>query len=846
MDIIWQILENAESHFRAKVALIGERGPLADRWTYADLREYAERAAALLRRQGFSKGDRVIIWGQNSPEWVVLFLGCMRSGIVAVPLDPQGSSGLAKRVISEAGVSGVYTSESISREAVPDSIPIWHLEDLSEMLRAVSPEPELPYPEGHDIAEIVYTSGTTGTPKGVVLTHRNIAANVDAVLEVVPRREQYRLLSLLPLSHMFEQNAGLLGPLSLGATIVYPHSRSPATIAQTMQEHRTSHMVVVPAVLQVFWAAIERNAARKGQWWLWKSLLRVASTLPSWGRRILFRPVHKYLGGGLEFVISGGAALDINLGQNWEKLGVAVVEGYGTTEAAPVISANSLEERRLGSVGRPLSGVEVKIADDGEILVRGPNITPGYWKNPEANASLFADGWMRTGDLGSLEDGFLYLKGRKKDLIVLPTGMNVHPEDIEDVLNSHPDVKEACVLGMPNESGQLEVHAVLLLRKPEADLWAIVNDANQHLAEYQRVKHASIWPSEDFPRTPTLKVRKRDVEEFLRTHKMPKQEEAAEKPQERPSEGRQARPALQSIVARVAKAPEGEIGSGQTLEGLGLDSLARVQLLSEIEVEMDVAVDESQIGPDTTIGELETLISEGGKPTRGPASLGWFAHPIIRVTRALLQTIVLPMVSLLMPKTVQGLEHVRNLREPVLLAVNHVSHADTPALLSALPWRVRQKVAVAASAEVLVQQGRLWTLVAGLVFNAFPFSQRELVMSTLTHSSRLMDEGWSLLIYPEGRRTETEEIGPFKPGVGFMAVSLRVPVIPVFIGGTKHVLPKYQAVPRRGPVRIAFGEPLMFSRSYSREEATNEVKQAVLRLSQQIITIETRQATPMA
>jgi long-chain acyl-CoA synthetase len=300
---------------------------------------------------------------------------------------------------------------------------------------------------------------------------------------------------------------------------------------------------------------------------------------------------------------------------------------------------------------------------------------------------------------------------------------------------------------------------------------------------------------------------------------------------------------LQNIVAGVANAPREEVRPDQTLEGLGLDSLARVQLLSEIEVEMDVAVDESQVGPDTTISELEGLISGGGRPARGPAGLGWFAHPVVRVARALLQAIVLPVLGILMPKTVEGLEKVRSLREPVLFASNHISHADTPAILSALPWRMRQKLAVAASAEVLVKQGRLSALVAGLGFNAFPFSQRELVMSTLTHSGRLVDEGWSLLIFPEGRRMETEEIGIFKPGIGFMAVSLRVPVIPIFIGGTIRVLPKGRAIPKRGPVRIVFGEPMMFSRSYSYEKSTEEIKQSVIKLSQQTAR-ELRQRVP--
>jgi long-chain acyl-CoA synthetase len=376
----------------------------------------------------------------------------------------------------------------------------------------------------------MFTSGTTADPKGVILTHRNLVSNIMACREVVPINSSNRLLSLLPLSHMLEQTAGLLVPLSRGASIIYPTSRQPRTLFNTMQRDGVTNFIMVPQALELLMSGIEREVRSKGKEKQWRFLLRIAPLMPVAVRRWLFREVHRQMGGKLRYIMSGGAYLDPQLARKWEVLGVPILQGYGATEASPVITTNTFQNNRLGSVGRVLPGQEIKIADDGEVLTRGPNVTPGYWQNPEATRAAFEDGWSRTGDLGYLDqDGFLYLKGRKKDLIVLPNGQNVYPEDLENLLNKQPGVKDSVVVGLPSESGVLRVHAVLLMevghRASEA-----VSSVNRQVSDHQRIRGHTVWPQEDFPRTHTLKIRKPLVMEFLQN----RQRETEDDPDEDP------------------------------------------------------------------------------------------------------------------------------------------------------------------------------------------------------------------------------------------------------------------------------------------------------------------------
>jgi long-chain acyl-CoA synthetase len=343
-----------------------------------------------------------------------------------------------------------------------------------------------------------------------MLTHRNIVSNATTAVKLVHVRFGDRALSILPLSHMFEMTIDI-AILYVGGTIVYSRSLSPDTLLKLFASQRITCMVLVPQALQLFLNGIEREVRRQKKEKQWELLHRIAPYVPFKLRRLLFATVHKRLGGFFRFFVSGGAYLAPKLAQRWENMGVRIIQGYGATECAPIITVTPQDEHVLASVGKPLPDVDVRIADDHEILVHGPNVAPGYWKSPEATQLAFQDGWYHTGDLGYFDErGFLYLKGRKKNLIVLANGMNVYPEDVENALTSVPGVKDAVVFGLSEREQGPEVHGVLLVENLDRAK-VVVQQANRLLASHQQIRGFTVWPEEDFPRTHTLKVKRQEV-----------------------------------------------------------------------------------------------------------------------------------------------------------------------------------------------------------------------------------------------------------------------------------------------------------------------------------------------
>ena len=439
-----------------------------------------------------------------------------------------------------------------------------------------------------------------------MLTHANLISNLEAAAQFLPGKPSYRLLSVLPLSHMFEQMGTLFMALRCGASVTFVTSRQPTVLLKTMRERKVSTILLVPQALELLMNGIEREVTRQGKEKSWAVLMRLARYSPFRLRRLLFRRVHKQFGGRLEFMGSGGAALDPELGAKWELLGIKVLQGYGTTEASLVISMHTLTDRPLDSVGRPLPGVTVKISDEGEVLVSGPNIMAGYWEAPEQTDAAFEGTWYKTGDLGFIDkQGRLHLKGRKKDMIVLPNGQNVFPEDIEAVLRKHPLVADAAVLGLSKGSG-VEVHSAIILEDSE-NASQVVSWANQRLADHQQIRGFTVWPEKDFPRTHTLKVKKRAVLEVLMGHATVTGPAQASK-----SAAGDGVPALHRLVAELGHVPLEQVSPEKALgTDLNLDSLGRVELLSAIEEELGVYLDETQIGPATTLAELIKMVDRG-------------------------------------------------------------------------------------------------------------------------------------------------------------------------------------------------------------------------------------------
>ena len=530
MDTLVALLDDAIARFadRPALALRTERGTTM-RWTYAELGRRSRLAAWRLRASGLQPGDRILTWSPSTPELPAAYLGAMRARLILVPLDLRMSAEAIRGIVAKAtprhlvlgsgqdaptaadlaaagldGPGGLPTTTVEALCAEPDgSFPA----DWETQLAGWEP------PRPDDLWDLIFTSGTTGTPKGVMIDHASLRATLRAIGPVIPPM-RHRVVSILPLSHLFEQAIGLIYALSVGSDILYVRSRNPRVIFEALREHRVTSMIAVPQVLDLFWSAIEREADRSGRRGLFDRLRRIARLLPMPLRRFLFRSVHARLGGGLRLFVSSGAYLPPALQQAWEDLGVTVLQGYGSSESG-FGTCTTPRDHGLGTVGRPMPPVELRIADDGEVLFRGPTLFRGYWDDPEATAAAIdADGWYHTGDLGALDaEGRLVLSGRTKDRIVLPNGFKVYPEDIENALRN-AGLRDAIVL----ETAPGRIEAVVLAdaaKTVEGGAAAAIKAANAVLGPNQRVVGHRVWPEDDFPRTHTLKVKRGPIREWL-------------------------------------------------------------------------------------------------------------------------------------------------------------------------------------------------------------------------------------------------------------------------------------------------------------------------------------------
>ncbi len=818
---IVDFLRDAVKAHGPRDALLFKPGFRYQRWSYDRLWAESGQVATLLQRRGLSKGDQVLVWGPNCPQWVLIFFGCLRAGVIAVPLDLRSAPDYVERVISRITPKLAFTSRYTPRDDVDIGLPEITFENLESEIYEL-PEPEHIEIQPDDLAEVMFTSGTTGDPKGVMLTHRNLAANIEGITQYITCNTSSRLLSILPLSHMYEQMGGLLTVLHFGASVTYPTSRQPTVLARTMRERQITTMLLVPQGLELLMNGIEREVRRQGKGALWDKLLKIAERTPYPLRRRLFGRVHKQFGGKLDFIVSGGAALDPELGRKWELMGVKIVQGYGATEASPVISNHTLHERRPDSVGRPLPNVEVKISEDGEILVRGDNISPGYWNSPEQTAAAFDGDWYRTGDIGLFDDdGYLHIRGRMKDMIVLPSGQNVYPDDIQAVLNRHPNVTDSAVVGL-QQGSSVEVHAALILDGAN-DVDPIVAWANGQLAEQQRVRGYTVWPEEDFPRTHTLKVKKPQLIEMLEGGV---QSDAPSSPTSS-SSPRDGSRGLVDIIAEVAVLDAADIAPDMTLgDDLNLDSLGRVEMLSAIEVDLGVYLDETQIGPETTIRQVQAILDEGANNppvTEFPDwGMGWWC----RMVRGFIQrALMFPILKLPYGLKVTGRENLQDIDGPVLFASNHSLGLDNPLIIESIPPLWRRRLAIAGAAR-LWKNPVFWVL-NPLLGNGFPLAQDGPIRPSLENMGKIIDNGWSVLIYPEGQLTIGGPIKSFMNGTGLLAVEGRLPVVPLRLHINRLGSPTRFPIFKRGSVEIRFGQPLRFLPGTDYQEATSAIEAAV-------------------
>jgi len=595
------------AEYLARFESLGEDAAYAERQgyrtirhSYRDLARMAYGFAAELESRGIRKGERVMLWGPNSAAWVAAFFGCAYRGVIAVPMDDSATTDFALRVSQHVEPKLLVCSP----QHAPADQPFLLFDVLKPRVRPASPAEPVTL---EDPLEIVFTSGTTGDPKGVVLTHGNVLANVEPLeaqiapyLKYEPLVHPIRFLNLLPLSHVFGQFLGMFLPSLLRGTVFFQDTLKPAEVLHTIKRERISVLVAVPRMAQSLKEKIERDVESEESIQDFREKLRAAEGKHFLLRWWIFRGVHRRLGWKFWAFISGGAALDVDTEEFWRRVGYAVVQGYGLTETTSLISVNHPFKTGKGSIGKVLAGREVKLAPDGEILVRGSGVASGYWNAGELQPVSSAQGWYHTGDIGELDrEGNLYFKGRKKDVIVTSAGMNVYPEDVENAIKRQPQVKDCVVV--PLAIGEnAEPAAGLILRGGEADADSVIDNANKSLAEYQRVLRYVVWPDEDFPRTSTLKPRRAEIAETVRQMLGFSQAPAA---------GHHN--TISDFLSAITKRSVGS--SLDQNADLNLTSLERVELLGALEEKYQLDLSETRFSAINTIADLDRMLKGEAK-----------------------------------------------------------------------------------------------------------------------------------------------------------------------------------------------------------------------------------------
>jgi len=824
-------------------------------------REVAERAAAAARgltALGLKPADRAILLSENRPEWGVAYLAITAAGGTAVPLDPQLTDSEIANCARHAGAGLVITSgrfrqrlAALAGQGLPTT-----LVDLDGGPGALSfaalteqgagtPLPEIPA----DLpASILYTSGTTGTPKGVVLTHGNFLANAQSVLDFGLCRPDDNLLVLLPLHHSFAFMANFLVPLLSGACTTYPESLKTPDLLSCMQETGVTVLVGVPQLYAMLHRGIWEQARRRPApaRAAFRLLLAVSGRLlPLTGERagrLLFRQIHRRFGGRLRLLASGGAKLDAALAADFRRLGFPVLEGYGLTETAPVVSFNPPEDPVLESVGRPLPDVEVRIGVPdgdgvGEILVRGPNVMPGYYRNPEATAEALRDGWLHTGDLGYLDErNYLHITGRAKEVIVLPSGKNIYPEEVEAHYLQCPYIKEICVVGAETGGGSgMATESLRALVLPdfeylkaqrlssarEAIRWDMEN-YSRRLPAYKRVTGFSLV-KEPFPRTRLGKIQRHRVQELYR-------EVLAGPPSREPAEVADdpllSRPGSDRILQLLTERAKGRpVRLDDNLElDLGIDSLGRVELVVALEEMFGIELPDEAGSEVFTVRELLSKVLDVAEGDRAPAAARrspWEAiltSPPDAAAQARLAAGTsgqARLVSWLVQKTcwllftlccrlrVRGQERVPE-TGAFILASNHASYLDAFVIAAALPYRFITRLHYVGFQTFFQHPLLDWFArnVRVIAIDMDAYLARALQMA-----AHVLREGRGLCVFPEGARSIDGTVKPFKKGIGILALGVKVPLVPMLLEGTFDVWPRGVRWPRPARIRVTFGEP---------------------------------------
>ncbi len=826
-------------------AFVQKRGYRRDVWTYHKLADTAFACALELKKRGMRTGDRVLLWGPNSAEWTAAFWGCLLRGAVAVPMDDGATQDFAGRVARDSGVELIYCSRE--KATLDPAIPRLVLEDLADTivqrdLPPVETFADEPITRNH-IAQILFTSGTTAEPRGVVLTHGNFLANLEPLaLGIEPYRKYerwfhpLRFVTLVPLSHVFGQFMALFVPPLLGATVVFEQSANPSEIIRAVKRERATALIAVPRMLDGLHAGIERELEARGKReWLRKNFT-AANGQKFLRRAWRFRRIHQRFGWKFWAFISGGAALSAETEDFFKRVGYAVVQGYGMTETASLISLNHPFRATQGSIGKVLPGREFRLAEDGEILVRGENVSNGYWEGGSVQQKSGGDGWLRTGDIGELDAaGNLRFKGRKKNVIVTSAGLNIYPEDIEAALRKQRGVRDCVVISSSAGTGA-EPLAVLLVEKtsePKTTVARIaVETANKSLAEFQRLQEWFIWPEPDFPRTSTGKPRLGPI--------------AARATQ--PMSAAATKGSEDGLGGLLAKFARGNGNSLKLEDELKLSSLDRVELMSALEEKFHVELNETSFSEAKTVADVQRLLQQPAAHRTEYVYPRWTQRPLVRWLRlAVYYSLVWPATQILGHPKIIGRENLRGVRGPVLVISNHITRrADIGLILAALPVRFRHRLATAMGGESLQNMrrpprewffARRWAYQLGYwfatgLFNLFPLPQHSGFRESFRFAGESVDRGYSILVFPEGEVNNSDHgrMAPFQSGIGLLSENLRIPIVPIRLDGVWQMKRKRRRLAHFGEIKVHIGKPVEFAPGTPPDEIALKLQSIVLSL----------------
>lgn len=826
---------------RAVVSHIGNRSLPT---TYGELATWSARFAAEFARRGIQPGERVLLWGQNSAAWIAAFYGCVLRGILVVPLDAAGDPDFAQRVIGETAPRLLVGDATLLAKLPASDAPRLLLDSSAHELPAAgfAPADELSRTEAvaglnrtEPVAglnrstplQIIFTSGTTSEPKGIVHTHGNVLASLDPIEHEMAKYRRYerpfhplRFLHTLPLSHVFGQFMGLWVPPLLAAEVHFEARLDAPRLIQLIQRQRISVLAAVPRVLELLRSHLVQQDA--------ELLTRVEGSheLSALGRWWRFRRVHRRFGLKFWAFVCGGATLPEDLEQFWTRLGFALIQGYGMTETTALVTLNHPFHTARGTIGKPLAGREVRVSDDGEILVRGDSIAETEWRGGQARPRDDRDGWLQTGDLAArTPEGELVFAGRKSDVIVTAAGLNVHPQDVEAALMRQPGVLAACVFGL--DSGAGPQPAAALITAAGADAGGIVASANRSLAEYQQVRRWIPWSDRDFPRTTTGKVKRRDVAARAQLYVRGIGTIGGD-------------PLLRALAEVPGARLEGVRDESRLRDEVGLDSLSMVELQSAIEQRFAIEIPDEVWHQTQTVADLRRLVTPaviaGAAPVARSASAvpqasvraddtiypRWPWSRSVRWLRAaFFECVARPLMHVLLGPRIRREADLRH-AGPMLIVANHVTAFDVPIVLAALPSHLRRGTAVAMAGGLLMgwrharaeRHGWLrfvtpiayWLVTA--LFNVFPLPQGAGFRRSFAHAGAALDRGMSVLLFPEGGRSADGRLGAFQSGIGLLARESGVPVLPVVTIGLGEIKLRRRRWVRPGNVTVLVAEPL--------------------------------------